>query len=301
MNNLRATGFLKAHSHVIWFGMILTLGIVSILIFGQHASVWGAHGQAILAVQTIVHPDGICTIDHAPSKTGFFILLSAGLLTGLSHCVGMCGPLVSAFAMRRRAIQREVSTPLVLYQMGRLSMYMLLGAGMGAIGGIINVVPLIRGGQGVIAAIFGILLILMGTSLLGWLPTRYWIESSALARALSQWIRRLLTADHPLAPFTLGVANGLLPCGAIYAMSVLAMSTTNALHGAMIMLIFGLGTLPAMLGVGLSVSMFSLRIRRGLFQLAAIFIVLIGVQLILRGLALNGLMSHISVGGLMLW
>jgi hypothetical protein len=69
----------------------------------------------------------------------------------------------------------------------------------------------------------------------------------------------------------------------------------------MVMLVFGLGTLPAMLGLGLSVSMFSLRLRSGLFQLAAVLVLLLGLQLSLRGLALNNAIPHLAIGGVMLW
>ena len=67
------------------------------------------------------------------------------------------------------------------------------------------------------------------------------------------------------------------------------------------MLVFGLGTLPAMLGMGLSISHLSLRVRSGLYRVAAILVVIVGVQLALRGLALSGQVSHAAIGGVMLW
>ena len=73
------------------------------------------------------------------------------------------------------------------------------------------------------------------------------------------------------------------------------------LKGATIMLIFGLGTLPAMLGIGLSISQLSLRVRSSLYRLAAMLVVLVGIQLALRGLALNGQVAHAAIGRVMLW
>ena len=95
--------------------------------------------------------------------------------------------------------------------------------------------------------------------------------------------------------------HGLLPCGAVYAVGLLAATSGDALKGASLMLIFGLGTLPAMLGVGLSISALSLRWRGGLYRAAAVLVVLVGVQLALRGLAANGQVRHTAIGSLMLW
>lgn len=234
-------------------------------------------------------------------KGEFFLLLTTGFLTGMSHCVGMCGPLVSAFVVRRRAVQQEVSSPLVLFQTGRLFTYALLGIVMGAVGSIVNIAAMIRGWQGLFSVGLGIILVVIGLGLPGWLPSRGWLESASLARMVSGWMRRLVASEHPAAPFVLGSANGLLPCGAVYAMSLLAAATGNPLRGAMVMLVFGLGTLPAMLGIGLSVSMLSLRLRSSLFQLSAVLVVLLGLQLSLRGLALNNAIPHLAISGVMLW
>jgi len=234
-------------------------------------------------------------------SAGFFLLLTAGLLTGLSHCAGMCGPLVSVFALRRRAARQEVAAPLAMFQLGRLTTYALLGAVMGAVGGVVNVAAVLRGWQGAFAVGLGAAMVALGLGLMGWLPTRRWLESAALTHAVTHRIGRLLTARHPAAPFGLGLANGLLPCGPVYAMSLLAAATGGSARGALAMFIFGLGTLPAMLGVGLSASALGARLRRGLFRAAALLVMLVGLQLTLRGLALSGLIAHTHLGGVMLW
>ena len=227
------------------------------------------------------------------------MLLATGLLTGLSHCVGMCGPLVGAFAMRRRAVQQELSTPLVLFQLGRLTTYVLLGAVLGTTGYLLA--SFIRDWQALVSVALGLLLALLGLSLLGLLPLQHWLTSITWSRTVSGWMKRLTESNHPVAPFGLGLANGLLPCGPIYAISLLAATSGDPLKGATIMLIFGLGTLPAMLGLGLSISRLSLRVRSGLYQVAAVLVVLVGVQLTLRGLALSGQVAHGAIGRVMLW
>lgn len=235
------------------------------------------------------------------NEISFFFLLATGLLTGLSHCVGMCGPLVGAFAMRRRADHQEVSTPLLVFQWGRLTTYVLLGFGLGLLGSLVDLATVLPGWQGVLSITLGLLVALSGLHLLGIVPWPRWLVSSTYARTVSGWLKYWLASPHPLAPFALGIANGLLPCGAVYAVGLLAATSGDALKGASLMLIFGLGTLPAMLGVGLSISALSLRWRGGLYRAAAVLVVLVGVQLALRGLAANGQVPHTAIGSLMLW
>lgn len=240
------------------------------------------------------------TAEHTlVASTGFFMLLGVGLLTGLSHCVGMCGPLVGAFTLRRRAERREISTPLVLYQTGRLATYLALGTAAGAVGSI--VAESIRNWQGLFSVALGLFVAALGLGLLGLLPLQRWLAALAPARLISTWVKQLMTSSHPAAPFGLGLANGLLPCGPVYAMALLAATSGSFIQGATMMLIFGLGTLPAMLGLGFSALLLSVRLRTHLYRVAAGLVVAVGFQLALRGLALSGQIPHAALGGVMLW
>jgi sulfite exporter TauE/SafE len=176
---------------------------------------------------------------------------------------------------------------------------MTLGAILGATGHLFATV--IRDGQISLSIIVGPLMALLGLGLLGLLPLQRWLASIKLGRIVASWLRPLLTSDHPAAPFGLGLANGLLPCGPVYTMGLLAATSGDALKGLSVMLLFGLGTLPAMLGFAFTASLLSLRLRSGLYRLAAILVVTIGLQLTLRGLASAGQISHIMVGSMMLW
>ncbi|MCB0211428.1 MAG: sulfite exporter TauE/SafE family protein [Anaerolineae bacterium] len=261
---------------------------------------WSSHNQAALAALDIVDAGSVCTIDHAATMaSSFFVLLGAGLLTGFSHCIGMCGPLVSAFAMRRRAERRELSTPLVLFQTGRLITYGLLGLAAGVLGSVL--VAVVRDWQGAFSVGLGVLVVLLGLGLLGLFPLQRWIASLAPAQAIGRGIKYWLDSNHPAAPLGLGMANGLLPCGPVYAMALLAATSGDPLRGASLMLIFGLGTLPPMLGFGFSASLLSLQLRGYLYRTAAVLVMVVGVQLTLRGLALYGHIPHSSLGSVMLW
>lgn len=261
---------------------------------------WSSQNQATLAALDIVDADSMCTVDHtATMASSFFVLLGAGLLTGFSHCIGMCGPLVSAFAMRRRVERKELSTPLVLFQTGRLTTYGLLGLAAGFLGSIL--VTAIRHWQGAFSIGLGVLVLLLGLGLLGLFPLQHWIASLAPAQQIGRGIKHWLSSDHPAAPFGLGLANGLLPCGPVYAMALLAATSGDPLRGASLMLVFGLGTLPPMLGFGFSASLLSLRLRGYLYRVAAILVVAVGLQLTLRGLALYGQIPHSAIGSVVLW
>jgi sulfite exporter TauE/SafE len=234
-------------------------------------------------------------------ELSFFLLLTTGLLTGLSHCMGMCGPLAGAFVLRRRSQRQEVSTPLLLFQTGRLTTYLLLGAVLGLVGGLVESRVSFQGWQGGLSVILGVLMVLMGLNLMRILPMPRSFASPALARTVSGWLKYWLSSPQPIAPFALGLVNGLLPCGAVYAVGLLAATSGDPLKGASVMLIFGLGTLPALLGIGLSAAWLSARWRSGFFQIAALLVVVVGAQLTLRGLAASGQVPHAAIGSVMLW
>ena len=274
--------------------------LVVLLITGcNHQPAWPAQQQATLAAMNITDTGSVCTVSHPLLASSFLVLLGAGLLTGLSHCLGMCGPLVGAFALHRRAQRQELRSSLLLFQTGRLTTYAGLGAAAGLAGSMLA--TLIKDWQGIFSILLGLAVALLGLGLLGLLPVQRWLAAAAPAQPVGRWIQRLMTASHPLAPFGLGLANGLLPCGPVYALALLAAGSGNPAQGASLMLIFGLGTLPAMLGFGLSASLFSLTLRRWLFQVAAVLVVVVGLQLTMRGLALSGQISHAAVAGVMVW
>lgn len=233
------------------------------------------------------------------SKAAFLTLLGSGFLTGLSHCLGMCGPLVGAFAMRRRAARQELAAPLVLFQLGRLATYSIVGVMAGALGAVFATA--VHAWQGVFAMGMGLLAVGMGLSLLGYLPLQKGLVKLMPLHIFHTWMTARMTSTHPAAPFMLGLANGFLPCGPVYAVAALAAMSADPFQGGSLMLLFGFGTLPFLLATGFSLAFVSMRLRQGLYRLAAMMVVGVGVQLTLRGLALHGYISHLAIGRVMLW
>ena len=240
----------------------------------------------------------ICTV--VPSQS-FFVLLTTALLIGVSHCAGMCGPLVSAFVVRQRVQRQEVSTPLLIFQLGRLTTYLILGLIAGAIGSVVRIALIDPNWQSTLSIFMGLLLIISGLKLQGLFSGQKVSWWSRVPHRLSRKIRHLLQSQKPTSMFLLGISNGLLPCGALYTMILLAAASSDPLAGVTIMLIFGLGTLPSLLGIGLFAAQLGMRWRSQLYRFASVLILLVGLQLILRGLAQSNQITHLSIGGLMLW
>ncbi len=260
-----------------------------LLVAAGHAAAQQGHAEHQHGLSPTVPPVGLS------------LLLLTGLLTGLTHCIGMCGPLVSTFSVARRKTGRGDVLPLLFYQLGRLTTYGLIGALVGTVG---KLVLLTAGGQGLqagLAIFFGLLMIVAGLALAGLLPRWHQIESARLAGWAGERIGTLLQAEHPAAPFALGMTNGLLPCGPVYAMALAAAAAGSALHGASIMLLFGLGTVAPLLSVGFLFTRMSVTLRARIFRYGALLIAVVGLQLVLRGLALIGLIPHFHVGAVMLW
>jgi sulfite exporter TauE/SafE len=112
------------------------------------------------------------------------------------------------------------------------------------------------------------------------------------------WAFRQGSSTRVLA---LGALNGLLPCGLVYSALLVAASTGGPLTGAAGMAVFGLGTLPALLIMGVGAGALSARVRQVFARVAGVLIMLVGVQLVLRGLAGWGVVPHVHLGRLMLW
>ncbi len=249
----------------------------------------------------IDHSQHMHGMSDTVTSTAYLILLTTGFFTGLSHCVGMCGPLVSSFSIQQKQIRESILAPLLMYQVGRITTYVLIGTMTAAIGSSLQLAALGQGWQTGLSIVIGLLMIIIGLTLTGIISAGRWIESARLAKWVSGQIGLLLASKYPAAPFKLGLTNGMLPCGPVYAMALLAATSPSPLHGAAIMLFFGLGTLPAMLSMGFVFARLSTTLRSRLYRFAALLIMLVGLQQILRGLALGGFIEHLHIGNLMLW
>jgi len=214
-------------------------------------------------------------------------------LLGSAHCVGMCG----AFAMTVGTVQVRVPgerMPLgpalmhqLVYSAGRLFTYGFLGALAGLIGGRLakTNLPLV-GGQQVLAIVAGVLMLYIGLSTLGFLRFK-WLVGGSGGGFCGAMLRQFI-ASRGIGPCLLaGVFTGFLPCGLVYGALAKAAEQANPFAGWLGMVLFGVGTIPAMVAIGCGGTLLSLKLRARVLQLAACFVILLGGVTIYRGLPLE--------------
>ena len=231
------------------------------------------------------------------------LFLSTGFFMSLGHCVGMCGPLIGAYALAQGDQGHRFLSLLpavLIYHTGRLTSYAVIGLIFGLIGSATRLGDG-RSLQGGLALVAGLLMLLLGLGLAGWLPTQRWVESGWLSRLIGGRIQTLLGTRRVGGRYLLGVANGFLPCGPVYAMAIGTVAAARPLAGAGAMAIYGLGTLPVLLILGLGAGRLAPSLARGFTRVGALLVVLIGVQLILRGAAVYGWVGHLRWGDVVIW
>jgi sulfite exporter TauE/SafE len=226
------------------------------------------------------------------------VLFLSGLLGSLGHCLGMCGPLVLLVGMQLKTRGRAGLPVQGLYHLARVAVYVVLGAIAGGIGSLLGLSSGLRQAAGLISLILGLGVMLVGLGYLGWLPLGRMERAGAWLNKTMSWALQL---GNPGGAVVLGALNGLLPCGLVYSSLLVAASTGSAGAGALGMLIFGLGTAPALLVVGMGVGALSVRARQTMSRVAGVLIVLVGLQLALRGAAALDWMPHLHLGKVMLW
>jgi sulfite exporter TauE/SafE len=235
-----------------------------------------------------------------------------GIISSFGHCLGMCGGIVAIYSARQAAqtaglddqapsILKRIISFLPLH-MGRITTYTLLGALIGLAGSLLDQASGLIGWQGGFSIFVGLAMLLVSLSLMGVLPpVEVALVSISGGKSPMARMRGLFGKRNFIATLTLGMLWGLLPCGLVFAMLVLAARTQTIWGGALTMLAFGLGTVPTLLGFGLAANLLTPRLRGRLQSFAAVLILLFAVQTILRGLATANLIPSFMIGPVMLW
>lgn len=232
------------------------------------------------------------------------LLFTTGLLMSLGHCLGMCGPIVGAFSMGQRsrgATPRGLVGATALYQGGRVLSYVAIGALFGVLGA--GAARLDSPGRitGWVSVVAAALMLILGLGLLGIVPSQHWLDRLPLARRASQAIARLLQTPKPIGQLGLGIANGFLPCGPVAAAALSAAATASAPQGALAMLAYGAGTVPILFALSLGMGALDRAVRLRFCRWGAVLVLLIGVQLGLRGLHGLGWVGGFRIGSVVFW
>jgi len=181
--------------------------------------------------------------------------LMVGFLGGV-HCLGMCGGVVGAltFSLEPK-VQRSYWRMLpyqLAYNTGRISSYVIIGAVFGSIGAAIGSLATFLPAQQVLQVVAGLFMIVLGLYLGGWWFGVVAVEKigQSLWFRLQPYAKRFTPVKSIYQAWLYGLVWGWLPCGLVYSMLIMALSAGGAFEGAMVMLAFGLGTLPNLLLMG---------------------------------------------------
>jgi uncharacterized protein len=245
-----------------------------------------------------------CCHPAASAPASLLLLFTTGLLMSLGHCLGMCGPIVGAFAVAQGGLERSrwrLLAPLLVFQAGRVSSYAGIGVAVGALGSAAALAGDPRAAMGVVSTLAAAAMLVAGCGLLGLLPFERLLGAGAAGGAVSRAMAGLLRGRGWSSRYLLGVANGFLPCGPVVAAAIAAASTGSAAGGALAMAVYGGGTVPALTLLGLGAGSLGSRLRQRLYRLGAATLLLVGVQLLLRGLHAFGVVGGFRVGPLVLW
>ena len=190
------------------------------------------------------------------SEIDIITIVSIAFIGSFGHCIGMCGGIVMAYSAKMinpSASKISQSGAHLLYSLGRVSTYTLLGAFFGYLGGVITYSKM---ANGVLLVVAGIFMLLAGLSLLGKLKFLTLIEHSfSSSKLYKKTFHKILNSKSNLSFYALGVLNGFLPCGFVYFFAITAASSADPLYGALVMFIFGVSTIPAMFSLGFIASL----------------------------------------------
>lgn len=233
-------------------------------------------------------------MDHASHFTLFdglvlpLALFLAGLAGGAAHCAGMCGPFVLTQVGQRIAgtsgaygeLRRLRDGALVPYHLGRLTTYALLGAVAGAMAGLVVDATNFRLALAALL-LFAALLFLaqVFARAKAWLGARSGALGGALGGRLASWAAPFARDPRGWRGYGFGLALGFLPCGLLYGALAAAAGTGEALAGGLAMAAFAVGTMPALIGVGIVGAAFGRR-WRGAMEVALVPLMVLNAALL---------------------
>jgi len=212
----------------------------------------------------------------------FWSAFLLGLL-GSFHCIGMCGPIAFVLPINRSK-KSTMFFQSFLYQFGRLVTYSFIGLIFGLIGkGLF-----LAGFQQKLSIFIGLLMILIiilpHHSLSIFPVTKYIYKAINFIKSR---LGLLLRKKSNKTLFLIGILNGFLPCGLVYMALFGALTMSTPIKGSIYMFIFGLGTLPMMTAAVSLRNFISIRIRNKIQKIIPIFVIILGLLFILRGLGLG--------------
>ena len=224
------------------------------------------------------------------TETSYLAAFLVGLFGGV-HCVGMCGGIVGALSFglpdELRQQPRRMLPYLLAYNLARITSYVLAGIMFGGISALAMQLVAINQLQQWLQVIAGVFMILLGLYVGGWWRVLLRLEQagSMVWRQIEPLGRRFLPVHSVWHAFILGLLWGWLPCGLVYSVLIWSIASGGAVPGGLLMLSFGLGTLPNLLAMGLFATTISRWVRYPWVRwLAGGMIIGLGILELVRGM-----------------
>lgn len=213
------------------------------------------------------------------------LVFLVGLLTS-THCIGMCGGILLAQTTDAHGVTGRSKRGLIAsaaYNGGRVVSYTAVGAVCGALGAVITYTPNIKS---MVFTVAGALVLLIGLRMAGILPGLRPSETELPgACSLNARTRRHFAGQ----PLIIGLLTGVMPCGALSAMWLYAMSSGSAVRGALVMLVFSLGTVPLLFLFGALQSFLPRGWMKYIVKGSAVLVVTLGLSMLVKGIRLFGM------------
>lgn len=222
------------------------------------------------------------------ASAGYGAVFVVGLVAAFSSCTAVVGGLIAAVSARHAKRHGGESLgqkmrPHFLFNLGRVIGFAGFGALVGLLG---SVLQLSSTANGILVAAVAVLMIGLGVQLMEIFPKG--VFSLHPPKWLAHRIHDLAESEKPLVPFVLGALTFFLPCGFTQSMQLYALSTGDPLQAGLVMLVFVLGTTPALLGIGYATSAAKGVTLRRLTQAVGAFVVVLGLTNVVNGATLLG-------------
>lgn len=232
-------------------------------------------------------------IDLNGAKINFGVSFLIGLAASVSSCLAVVGAVIIAFGEKYKSegknFYENAVRPNLFFHIGRLGTFFILGGLLGVIGGEINISGNFISTFTVIVAI---VMAWLGLNILGLLPSISNLGIKMPGRLTNNW-NNLKKSEHKMAPFLLGGLSFFLPCGFTQSMQIFALTSGSFLVGGLSLLIFALGTVPALMILGVATS-WTKNKKMAVFQKVAGFLVIFfAIYTLQSGLALSGVKTNV--------
>lgn len=225
------------------------------------------------------------------TNASYGLLLTFGVLVSF-HCIGMCGGIALSQCIKKNEIEAENLSnkshtwliPSLLYNLGRVISYTFVGGIVGGLGHVISFSGIFKG---IIPIVSGLFMIIMAINLLGIFPIL-----RRLNIRMPYFVAKKIRKENNYSPVIVGLLSGLMPCGPLQIVQLYALSTRSVILGAASMFFFSIGTVPVLFIFGAINTIISKKFSTIILKVSAVLVLILGVVMIGRGLALYGISTQ---------